>query len=42
LKITVALTRAKKKVYIIGDYEKWKNLNYFDVATKILPRIKCK
>jgi hypothetical protein len=38
--LNVALTRAKKKVYIIGDYNKWKNLNYFNTATDILKRYK--
>jgi len=37
--LNVALTRAKKKVYIIGDYDKWKNLNYFNIAITILPRV---
>jgi hypothetical protein len=36
--LNVALTRAKKKVYIVGDYEKWKKLNYFNTATSILQK----
>lgn len=36
--LNVALTRAKKKVYVVGDYDKWKKLNYFNTATSILKR----
>jgi len=36
--LNVALTRAKKRVYIVGDYDKWKVLNYFKTATRVLPR----
>lgn len=36
--LNVAVTRAKQKIYVIGDYEKWKGLSYFDTATSMLPR----
>jgi len=37
--LNVAVTRAKKRIYIIGDYNKWKNHKYFNEATKVLPLI---
>lgn len=36
--LNVANTRAKKRIYIIGDYDLWKTHKYFDTATKILNR----
>jgi len=37
--LNVAVTRAKKRIYIIGDYNKWKNHKYFNEAIKLLPLI---
>jgi superfamily I DNA and/or RNA helicase len=34
--LNVAATRAKKRFYIIGDYNKWKTHNYFKSAVKNL------
>lgn len=36
--LNVAVTRAKQKIYILGDFDKWKELSYFDIVTSILPK----
>lgn len=36
--LNVAVTRAKSRFYIIGDYDLWKTRSYFDVAAKKLKR----
>ncbi len=36
--LNVANTRAKKRFYIIGDYDLWKTHQYFNTVTKILNR----
>ena len=36
--LNVAVTRAKKRVYIIGDYKEWSQHSYFNIATQLLPR----
>jgi superfamily I DNA and/or RNA helicase len=38
--LNVAVTRAKARFYIIGDYELWKKWPYFEVAAKHLQRCK--
>lgn len=35
--LNVAVTRARQRFYIIGDYELWRNRQFFDVAAKYLP-----
>jgi hypothetical protein len=35
--LNVAATRARKRLYLVGDVELWGNLPYFDVARALLP-----
>jgi hypothetical protein len=35
--LNVAATRARKRLYLVGDVELWGNLPYFDVARGLLP-----
>lgn len=36
--LNVAVTRARKRFYVIGDYDLWKRHNYFAQLAEILPR----
>lgn len=38
--LNVAVTRAKSRFYVVGDYDLWKTRPYFDVAAKKLERRK--
>ncbi|WP_418180619.1 AAA domain-containing protein [Aliarcobacter lanthieri] len=37
--LNVAVTRAKKRVYIVGNYEEWSKMKYFNFASKDLNRV---
>lgn len=37
--LNVALTRAKRRVYLIGNHDLWSDKQYFDAAAQELPRI---
>ncbi len=36
--LNVAVTRAKQRIYIVGDYQIWKEHRFFETACQILPR----
>lgn len=40
--LNVALTRAKKRVYIVGNYEEWSKMEYFNFTSKNLSRVSIK
>lgn len=35
--VNVAVTRAKYRIYIVGDYDLWSSNNNFEIAQKLLP-----
>ncbi|MTJ94004.1 MAG: hypothetical protein F8N36_14270 [Desulfovibrio sp.] len=37
--LNVAVTRARKAVYVVGDWEQWSSFPYFDEMARMLPRV---
>lgn len=35
--LNVPVSRAKRRLYVIGNREKWRNLRFFDVLATTLP-----
>jgi superfamily I DNA and/or RNA helicase len=35
--LNVALTRAKDRIYVIGDYQLWSRKKYFSALSQVLP-----
>ncbi|AEV96978.1 hypothetical protein A4D02_18585 [Niastella koreensis] len=38
--LNVAVTRAKKRLYVIGNRQLWSSCNYYDLLAKMIPTIK--